>query len=142
MAAKRSAVKNRNDHRLAAFTLIELLVVIALIAILAALLLPALQNAKEKGKQATCVSQLRQIGLAATMIAQENDENLFPCANGGGVDDLPQETRDAFDKVFQGNRSVFYCSNDNVFAPVTSPANWMSPSFVFTGVVKVLQGNR
>ena len=59
------------------FTLIELLVVIAVIAILAALLLPALAAAKQAGRKAACLSNLRQIGMAIHSYAQEYDD-LIP----------------------------------------------------------------
>lgn len=59
------------------FTLIELLVVIAIIAILAAILFPVFAKARERGKLATCISNLKQIGTGITVYAQDN-EDRFP----------------------------------------------------------------
>ncbi|MEI6085206.1 MAG: prepilin-type N-terminal cleavage/methylation domain-containing protein [Verrucomicrobiota bacterium] len=60
------------------FTLIELLVVIAIVALLAALLLPSLSSARERGRSIACASNLRQIGVAMVEFAQDNDGRL-PC---------------------------------------------------------------
>ena len=63
------------------FTLIELLVVIAIIAILAAILFPVFAQAREKARQTACMSNMKQIGSAYIMYAQDYDEALVPGCN-------------------------------------------------------------
>lgn len=67
------------------FTLVEMLVVIAIIGVLTAMLIPAVQFARERSRQASCSNHLRQIGLAFTLHATSNQ--FFP--NGGGFNDFP-----------------------------------------------------
>src|SRR5258706_1742533 len=69
----------RNKLYRSGFTLIELLVVIAIIAILAAILFPVFATAREKARQASCQSNLKQLGLATMMYATDYD-GTFPIA--------------------------------------------------------------
>src|SRR5256885_1434338 len=74
----RSQEKEKEMHRKTGFTLIELLVVIAIIAILAAILFPVFAQAREKARQASCMSNMRQFSTAGMMYTQDYDENYVP----------------------------------------------------------------
>jgi prepilin-type N-terminal cleavage/methylation domain-containing protein/prepilin-type processing-associated H-X9-DG protein len=67
----------RSRHRSGGFTLIELLVVIAIIAILAAILFPVFAQARDRARQANCLSNIKQLSLGVMMYAQDYDERLL-----------------------------------------------------------------
>ena len=85
--------KAKARERSIGFTLIELLVVVAIIAILAAMLLPALSRAKEKALTVSCLSNLKQIGLAWEMYSGDTDSSYPAIVTGCGNRFSPQKSR-------------------------------------------------
>jgi prepilin-type N-terminal cleavage/methylation domain-containing protein/prepilin-type processing-associated H-X9-DG protein len=97
------------NHR--AFTLIELLVVIAIIAILAAILFPVFASARAKARQTTCVSNLRQIGMALSMYRGDHDE-LQPESSP----DMDSSCLDCCESTYTWRMSIYpYVKNLGVF---------------------------
>jgi len=87
--SKQVAVNSDHTSCRGAFTLIELLVVIAIIAILAAILFPVFARARENARRASCMSNLKQIGLAMIQYTQDYDEHITPYSNADANIKLP-----------------------------------------------------
>jgi len=106
------------------FTLIELLVVIAIIAILAAILFPVFARAREKARQTSCTSNLKQIGLASIMYAQDYDEKYPPgliSSPGAGVGPISNNAPYFSEGKITGDLIYPYINNKQIFKCPSSP---------------------
>lgn len=112
---KDTAMKYDNRKRFHAqkdrFTLIELLIVIAVIAILAALLLPALGKARQAARNSVCKSQLKQIGTSLVLYASDYGD-YFPYTGGKNYMEGIRPYLNAPEVVHQNTRTIFACPSD------------------------------
>ncbi|MDX1933459.1 MAG: prepilin-type N-terminal cleavage/methylation domain-containing protein [Capsulimonadales bacterium] len=102
------------------FTLIELLVVVAIVAVLAAILFPVFAVAREKARQVSCLSNLRQLATATLMYGQDYDEAFVPAANYA-IDPPARPIWPQMIEPYVRNRGIFNCPSASGIA---YPASW------------------
>lgn len=120
------------SRRRAGFTLIELLVVIAIIAILAAILFPVFAQAREKARAISCVSNMKQIGTAMLMYAQDFDESLAPYRVSHATEKInpyasdPNTGGSTKKAVFINQLLNPYTKNDDIWKCASKPDAWVN----------------
>src|SRR5688572_914495 len=126
-----SIVRHRRAAR--AFTLVELLVVIGIIALLVSILLPSLNQAREKARRIQCANNVRTFGQAVNLYANQY-KGRVPMHHGGAnwLWDISYDTRDWFTDVGKIPREMFYCPSYThltdgmwTFSAPGSPDNFM-----------------
>ena len=110
----------RSSIRRTGFTLVELLVVISIIALLLAILMPALTKARRQGQSVVCRNNLRQIGIGTLMYAQNNQDTLPPFYGGNLINQKSWMVRLMKDRHFwSDNPDCVYFRNRYPVLPVT-----------------------
>jgi len=117
------------------FTLIELLVVIAIIAILAAILFPVFAQAREKARQISCLSNMRQIAVAVNMYVQDNDERLF-FRGGSAKNVMRNNTPNSLNAFRWWNLLMPYIKNNDLFACPSDSMPTLSPDVNGNDVIR------
>jgi prepilin-type N-terminal cleavage/methylation domain-containing protein/prepilin-type processing-associated H-X9-DG protein len=126
-----------------AFTLIELLVVIAIIAILAAILFPVFAQARDKARQSSCLSNIKQIGIGLMMYVQDADET-YPGAlqaeqsiNGGSTSDM-RKPLDMQLLPYTKNDQIWTCPSDAAFRVPTTDTRlqWWDGNYKTRGIAR------
>jgi prepilin-type N-terminal cleavage/methylation domain-containing protein/prepilin-type processing-associated H-X9-DG protein len=135
---------NIHTARRTGFTLIELLVVIAIIAILASILFPVFARARENARRASCMSNLKQLGLGLTMYAQDYDEKnplIFVCLDSDAVcNDF--EYWPSLVQPYLKSKQLFVCpSHTDPFILAGRNAGW-PVSYVANSVFDTPAGNQ